>query len=375
MASIAIFHPSIMAMGGGEAVCINTLAALEDIHEVTLVTVDKPDFKELNEYYNTDISQVNVDRSFPVGEIISNISNIFNISESKYWHIRNSLLKRYWNANDYELIISTVNEYSFDSQAIQYIHYPNSSVDYQKIHTLLYTYICDQISGSDPEKIRNTRLLTNSDWTASITSDIYNKYPEVVYPPINTNEFESVTRSWKEREKGFICIGRVKPQKNILRNIEIVSQLRKKGFDVHLHIIGPISDNNYGESVRKAATDQEGVFLEGRVRRDRLVNFIKTHKYGIHGKENEHFGMAVAELVAGGTLPVVHNSGGQREIVSQQDQLLYDTASEAVDNISNILNRDDKGKSLIDNLPNVEDEFGRERFRRAIREEVKHHLD
>ena len=45
----------IMAKGCGESVCMNVLEALQDEHDVGLVTLSEPDFAELNDYFNTSV--------------------------------------------------------------------------------------------------------------------------------------------------------------------------------------------------------------------------------------------------------------------------------------------------------------------------------
>jgi glycosyltransferase involved in cell wall biosynthesis len=86
--------------------------------------------------------------------------------------------------------------------------------------------------------------------------------------------------------------------------------------------------------------------------------------------EYEHFGIAVAELVAGGTIPFVPNSGGQREIVNQLDDVTYNSVSDAVEKADTVLSDSESQKSIRKSLPNVKKRFGPERFKRAIREIV-----
>ncbi|WP_222915013.1 hypothetical protein [Natrinema sp. SYSU A 869] len=54
MAEIGVVHMDLMSKGGGEAVNMNVLEALQDDHDVTLLTLTDPDLDELNAYFNTD---------------------------------------------------------------------------------------------------------------------------------------------------------------------------------------------------------------------------------------------------------------------------------------------------------------------------------
>ena len=49
--------------------------------------------------------------------------------------------------------------------------------------------------------------------------------------------------------------------------------------------------------------------------RDEVRALMATHRYGIHGMREEHFGMAPAELARAGCIVWVPRGGGQMEIV------------------------------------------------------------
>jgi glycosyltransferase involved in cell wall biosynthesis len=97
---------------------------------------------------------------------------------------------------------------------------------------------------------------------------------------------------------------------------------------------------------------------------------VSTHKYGLHGRVNEHFGIAVAETLAGGALPFVHKSGGPREIVGEDDRVLYQDIGEAVSKVDEVLTESD-GDEILEDLPDAEEKFGLKRFRRDIRGAVE----
>ncbi|NHN58562.1 MULTISPECIES: glycosyltransferase [Halorussus] len=203
--------------------------------------------------------------------------------------------------------------------------------DFLAQHDLL----CRRLARFSAGRVTSNTLCTNSNWTASIIERAYDVNPRIIYPPVDTKGF--VNRSWDTRENGFITLGRISREKNVLEIIEIIREIRTKGHDVHLHLVGPIPDTSYAMSVRKQVAQNDFVFLEGALPRTELVDFICRHRFGLHGMTQEHYGMAVAELVAAGTIPFVPNGGGQREIVNKNELLLYDTPDEAISKIDNIL--------------------------------------
>jgi glycogen synthase len=57
----------------------------------------------------------------------------------------------------------------------------------------------------------------------------------------------------------------------------------------------------------------------------------------MHNLRNEPFGISTVEAIAAGCVPIVHNSGGQREIVPFDD-LRFNDKIEAVEKVKNLKN-------------------------------------
>ena len=155
--------------------------------------------------------------------------------------------------------------------------------------------------------------------------------------------------------------------------IHVFDRLIELGHDIHLHIIGGISDKEYGEKVMSAAHSREYISVEGRLPRNKLVKLVEEHRYGLHAKKFEHFGMAVAELVAGGAVPFVHNSGGQTEIVDEDPRLVYDDLDSAVQTIDNTLNNVDT-YTIQSELSSKSEKFSKARFQQEIQTAVSNTL-
>ncbi|WP_227376995.1 glycosyltransferase family 4 protein [Haladaptatus halobius] len=371
MADVAVIHMDMMAKGGGEAVAMNVLEALQGDHDVTLLTLTTPDFEELNDYFNTNVDSVSVQKA---GHLAPFVHDTYGL---KYYVLQNALLSRYArrHADEYDLLVSTINELGLETDSVQYIHFPfdwTVSLDNREhiFHPTVeddsfYEKLCTQIAGVKQEDIRANTLLANSRWTASVVEDAYGTKPRVVHPPIDTNEFEP--RPWEERENGFVTLGRIERSKRITEMIEIIDALRERGHDTHFHIIGPTVDEEYREEVAEMARSRPYIELEGEVPRSTLVERVSTHKFGIHGKQFEHFGMAVAELAAGGAIPFVPNDGGQHAIVDGREELLYESPSDAVEKINGVLSDPSLQRDLRTRPDEIRRRFGRERFRDEIR--------
>ncbi|WP_440991946.1 glycosyltransferase family 4 protein [Haloarchaeobius baliensis] len=374
MSDIAIFHDRLDLFGGGEAVCTATIEALQDEHELTVFTRALPPVAELDEFYGTTIDRSTV--RFRTGRGRSSQRTLARLGEATdrrlgiaLQSLRRAAFVRWVQreTRDADLVVSTAGEFPFEPPTVVYYHK----------HDLPATDTLDRgrrwlsallTSGAGTAR-PDGAILANSDWTADRVARDYGTRPTVCYPPVDTTDLPA-GRPWPERESGFVTVGRIAPEKNVLRNVEIVERLSERGHDVHLHIVGPAHDRRYTEQVERRASDLEFVTYEGKVDRDRLLSLLGSHRYGLHGREPEHFGIAVAEQVASGMLPFVPDSGGQREVVGELPALLYSSAEEAVDSISTVLDSGAEQDRLREQLPDVESAFGRERFRRTIRSVV-----
>jgi glycosyltransferase involved in cell wall biosynthesis len=84
----------------------------------------------------------------------------------------------------------------------------------------------------------------------------------------------------------------------------------------------------------------------------------------------EPFGMAVAEMVRGGCIVFVPSQGGPREIVGEDDRLLYDTTEEAVGKIVRVMRSHNQQIALRRFLGSRRDLFAQDLFRRRIQDVV-----
>ena len=356
---------------------MNVLEALQDDHDVTVLTLTDPDLDELNDYFNTDVTDVTVERA---GHLAPWLNDHYGL---KYYVLQNALLGRYASrrSDEFDLLVSTINELGLEANSVQYVHFPfdwTVSLDNREhiFHPTveeesMYERLATWVAGVDRQDIRSNTLLANSGWTADVVEDAYGTRPRVCYPPIDTAEFES--RPWDEREDGVVTVGRIERSKRIVELIEIVDRVRERGHDCHLHVIGPTVDEEYRREVEELAESREYVFLEGEIPREELVERICSHKYGIHGKRYEHFGMAVAELAAGGAIPFVPDDGGQHAIVEDRAELTYESVADAVEKVSTVVDDESLQRELQSAFgpAAIRRRFGRERFKHEIRSVVE----
>jgi len=375
---VAVIHHDLMSKGGGEAVTMAVLEALQDDYDLTLLTLDEPDFEELNRYYNAAVEGPDIEIAGRLGPWLH---ERFGLT---YYILQNALLGRYARRHrgEYDCLVSTINELGLGGGAIQYVHFPfdwtvNCNKREEIFHPTVeedsvYERLCTSVAGVDRAEIQSDELLANSEWTADVVEDAYGTRPRVLYPPVDAEPFDG--RPWAEREPGFVALGRIERSKRLRELIRIVDGVRQQGHDTHLHIVGPTVDETYYREVAAMAATRQYVHLDGELPRDDLVNLVCAHRYGIHGKEYEHFGMAVAELAAAGCITFVPASGGQCEIVGDHDALCFESVEDAIEKVDRVMSQPDAAQRFRVGSEEIRRRFGRTRFKQAIRNVVRRQL-
>lgn len=373
MADITVVHPS-MRMSGCEAVCMSVLEALQTDHSITLLTINEFDIREHNDFFGTNVDPSKIEHNIVPNKIMSSLL-INNFSHQTYTSCIRRLIKQQIDRE--EIVVSTQNEICGGENSIEYIHFPqlNQAYTYERTDVGQYRYlkmrgrdaISNKVLGYSKNKFRKGTIIANSEWTADYVQRLHGFHPDVIYPPVNTEQFKP-TPEWSSREKGFAMIGRINPSKNILQGIRIIDELVARDHDIHLHIVGvPGKDTTYVETVQEHAEAKDHLLYEGNLSRENLIHLLHSHKFGLHTMLGEHFGIAVAEMVAAGMIPVVPNNGGQNEIVGRNPDLSYEDADDAIHKIERILQNPELATELRKALPDIEERYGTARFKRDMR--------
>ena len=224
-------------------------------------------------------------------------------------------------------------------------------------------------SGYSFDRMKTNLTLVNSDWTGRKFRELYGIETTTIYPPV-PGEFPDVP--WHERENGFVCLGRFSGEKKLKSIVEIVAAVRCQVPDVRLHIIGTAGlDRDYYQRVKRLAGENASwVSLHERLPRADLIRLVSSQRYGIHGMQDEHFGIAVAEMVRAGCVVFVPDSGGKVEIVGGDDRLRYMNVRDAVGKIVRVLLNPEEQSALVQYLAARKPLFSADQFTRGLREIV-----
>lgn len=366
--NVALFYPCFLG-GGAESVCLWMLEALKETYNVTLFTVAGVDFAQLNAMYGTHLSPETV-----------SVRSLYRQSDRGFWNflIANSNVARMllfhrlirWmktQKQDFDVMASAYNAVDLGCEGIQYIHW---------VKVLEGNAFYRKISDFSIERMKANLSIANSYTVAKEIEKVYGTPSTVVYPPVVLDLQE---QPWTEKENAFICSGRITEAKQPHKAIEILSEVRKRGFDIKLYLTGGGGGAyalKYERFVKKLAqANADWVTLYDNLSYSDYLKVLSKCKYGIHYKK-EPFGISIAEMVKAGTIPFVRSQGGQIEIVGAANhEILFDRPDEAADKIVNVLSSQEQQQALLLKLNDRRSLFSTERFMSDICQVFANYLE
>ena len=374
--NVAVIHPQLR-YGGSETGALWSVEALKRDYDVWLVTGGKVDLPRLNEYYGTDlrpgefsIHEVRLPLGLHRTAKFAGLRGALFARECRRLAPRVDAVTTHYNPCDFGVpLIQFVADFSFSPKLQQALH-PSLATARRWWYgdTILrraYLRLCNSLAPSHPENWKKNITVVNSRWTAGLLKSEFGLVASrVQFPPVPGN-FPAV--SWDERENGFVCVGRVVPEKRMDAVIGILDQVRQRGFELHLHILGGLGGSPFAKKVQAlAARRRDWVFLEGRVVAKAKRELMARHKFGINACASEAFGIAVAELVKAGCLTFVPNGGGQTEIVDHPS-LTFENDDDAMHKIVSALESPALQAALVGHLRERSRELSTERFQDTVR--------
>ncbi|PSF36240.1 hypothetical protein C7H19_13615 [Aphanothece hegewaldii CCALA 016] len=381
MKKILLIEHNLQPPGGGKAVTAWILEALKQEYEITILTWNAVDFDSINNFYGTSLSSSDFNL-YTVPWVWQSLINLIPDQSDFQKLCLLMRLSKIIQVN-YDIVMTiSCNEVDLGVRGIQYINYPYLYHLYQQLQGDFGQYSYDYlkkikthlrpwklISGYSFERMKQNLTLVNSNWIGKKIKKCYGIETKTVYPPVH-GIFPQIP--WEEKENGFVCIGRIILCKRFKRMIKILTEVRARGYDIHLHIIGTanndlIKDNYYLEIKQLIQINNSWIFFHENLSRKELINLVSKHRYGIHGMLDEHFGIAVAEMIKGGCITFIPGDGGQVEIVGEEKRLLYQTVGEAVEKIVSVISNPDEQKHLCQYLQDRSQCFSIEQFKENIK--------
>ncbi|MFK8067572.1 MAG: glycosyltransferase [Gammaproteobacteria bacterium] len=279
-------------------------------------------------------------------------------------------------------IQSFCNEMDFGRTGIQYVHYPwltflrpdnEHRWFHLKVLLSIYYKLTQSISGFSKVRVAKNITLCNSQFIADMVDSVYQNQPEVLHPPA-LGKYKKI--KWIDKQYRFISISRFSPEKRLIEQVNILRKVRERGYPVKLEIIGSRDHPDVFENLMVHVRDlSEWVKVHVDLSREDLDQLLSQSRFGLHGMHFEHFGMVVAEMLRAGCIPFVHNSGGQIEIVGNDDLLCYNNDDDAVNKICSLLSDDQKQTEIFESLKKRYDRYSPESFSNGIKQHVAEFLE
>lgn len=220
---------------------------------------------------------------------------------------------------------------------IHYFHFPIprwkfKNKDYKSVkYDVLFCPLSAILQSSTPNV--TGAILANSKFTANHVKQGYNiNGVQVRYPP----SIESVTFDGFSGE-GVVSLGSFHPNKRQLFQLKIASHYP----NVEFNLIGSAASIDYIQKCRRYIEENglTNVSLHPDASNASVDELLTQSKVFLHSMKRECFGISIVEAINHGCVPVVHNSGGQREIVADS-VLRYNNIDECVDSIHSALSGD-----------------------------------
>lgn len=353
---------------------LNDLGIEPDI--VTQKAKLKPE--EVSKFYGSDLK-------FSLKEIFVDIRLPFE------WHIIlfNRVVRTYLKS--YDLIINSNNTsigLPDEKEIISYVHYPrkdrlvsptlslhfpergnkrllNPAHFFQNAAKLVYKL--------NKNLCKKEFVIANSEFTKRAVLNNYHAEPEnikVIYPPVKLGEYNFI----KDKNLRVCSVGRFAEDKRQLEQIKIAEKLPEFEF----HFVGFVKrGDRYFEKCRAyvETNNIKNAYLHPNVEFYEMEKILSESNFFIHSLRNEPFGIGTVQAVSKGCIPVVHNSGGQIEIVDNSD-LRYTDDEDAVKIFRELetLSVDDLN-SILEKLQTNIKKFDQSVFEYEIKQILKHYLE
>ncbi len=364
-----VIHPSFRQAGGANCVAAWALQALYDAYDITLFCWDKPDIDLVNAYSGTSLITADIRLKLVPAWQRWGIERAPLPLALVRKAILENRVRTLLHRERFDLIVATGDEIDAGQQVIQYVHFPwryhsqlSSARRWYQIWPLfdLYRGFSKRSRERSNERVARNITLVNSAWTGRLFEKWYHASVRVVYPPV---PIERKGLPWAERADAFICIGRISPEKRILEMIDIVAEIRRRGYRVSLEILGHPDTDTYVTQVKAAAAAQGSwVSVALDAPREYLLDRVAHCRFGLHGMAAEHFGIAIAEMIKLGCVVFAPDDGGPAEILGGDTRLLYSTSEDAVDKICTVLSQPSVLDDIRAKLHTQADTFSAERF-------------
>ncbi|MEM1533428.1 MAG: glycosyltransferase [Desulfurococcaceae archaeon] len=360
--------------GGGERVSLEMAKALSEIGlEVVYVTNSAEGLKKCSELFG-------LPGNYRVLETRSLLEDVLSITGRFIRYRRLLLISKIYG----ELKALGVDGLVIDTGTnaplgvhVSYIHYPAvlSAKELNTMYWRAYNWLIKRKVGSLAGKPK--LVLTNSSWTAGFIKNVYGLDAHVLHPPVDV---EYYAYDGRRKEKTIVTISRLTPEKNL----HLLPRIASKLPDYEWYLVGSVELKGSLKAIslrtyRRIKEEVEKLnarnfHVELNTPRRELRELLLSASFYVHPLFPEHFGIAVAEAMSAGCIPIVYRDGGAwTDIVSPiHEGLGYNNIEEVPSIIASIENNHDLMEKLRREVIERAQEYRSEVFRGKFIEKLKH---
>ena len=357
---IVVVHPRMSVMGGGERVAIHSIKeALREGHEVYLAT-EEFDVDSFEDFFGVPglFENVRLLTYSPFRPIIRKA-----VMYQRLIYHQSRLRKIVSKRRAFDLILNTAevaNQPAARLPAIEYCYFPDyfrhlESNGRSRLWELYYwpakVFYHDRVSRVDC-------LLAVSDFTRQFVRERWGRESTTLYPPCPIDLYSNLH---VQKRDLVVTVGRMAREKRMGLFLEIARRLPS----IEFAIIGSRSKEgeSYYEGLRASAPSNVSLVVAPLRKVRELLGSAKVY---VHCAQDEHFGITIVEAMAAGCVPVVNDSGGPREIVSDDVGYRWKQIDEAVGQVSELIKNDDVRRQLAKGAVSRAGQFGADVFERGF---------
>ena len=350
---IGIFDPYLDTLGGGEKYILTAALCLAKEHKVSIFwdVNDTPDFKKrAKERFGFDFDNVNF------------TSNIFSP--------KISLFNRIQKVREYDYIIYLSDgsiPLTLTKNLIIHFQFPVEWINGQSLKTKL-------------KLLQIKQIICNSKFTKSFIDKKFGIESIVVYPPVN------IVKPQGEKENIILHVGRFgidlegenyKKQDVMIEAFKRMGEKSIKDWKFVMVISVTDKDKTKVEKLRNITRGFPIDIIENPDKYTLWQLYRKAKIYWhasgfgedlqIHPQKAEHFGIATAEAMGAGAVPVVISAGGQLEIVKDGESgFLWNTIEELIQKTNMLMQNNRLLEEVSRNATKRAKIFSNERFCKQI---------
>ena len=331
---IIVVHPRMSVMGGGERVAIHSMKeALRHGHEVYLAT-ESFDVDSFEDFFGVQglFRNVRLLTYAPFRPIVHRA-----VLYQRLVYHQSRLRKIVSRNRSFGLLLNTAevaNQPSARLPSVEYCYFPEyfSHLESNGHSRLWETYYWPAKVFYHDRVSRIDRLLAVSDFTREFVRHRWGREATTLYPPCPIDLYRNLRVPKRDL---VVTVGRIAPEKRMGLFLEVA----RRAPHVEFVVIGSVASErtSYYDSLRAAAPTNVS-FVVAPLRK--VSELLGSAKVYLHCALNEHFGITIVEAMAAGCVPVVHDSGGPKEIVSQEVGYRWNSIEEAARQVSTMIEDD-----------------------------------